>query len=113
MTTPDAGGGRPRAITELSGIEFTGSLGEAFHAYGKALTALADRWNLELDIAAVDAEAAMTTMKGKWLLFGMDTKVRARRVAKRLKRARELAAALAERGESFPRAYRKHFTPPR
>ncbi|MFI6818704.1 hypothetical protein ACIBG7_40340 [Nonomuraea sp. NPDC050328] len=114
MTTapglPDAG---RRAITELSGIEFTGSLGEAFYIYGKALTALADRWSLELDIAAVDAEAAMTTMKGNKLLFGVDTKIRARRVAKRLKRARELAAALADRGERFHRTYVKHFTPPR
>lgn len=112
MTSPeDTGRGGARAITELSGIEFTGSLGEAFHAYGKALTALADRWGVELDIAAVDAEAAMTTMKGHWLLFGVDTKVRARKVAKRLKRARELAAALSERGEKFHRVYRKHFTP--
>ncbi|WP_182876115.1 hypothetical protein [Microbispora sp. H10670] len=100
-----------RTITELSTIEFTGSLGEAFHAYGKQLTALGERWGVELDIAAVDAEAAMSAMKGHLLLFGLDSKVRARRVAKRLKRARDLAAALAERGEDFPRSYRKHFTP--
>ncbi|MFI7028388.1 hypothetical protein ACIBK1_06735 [Microbispora rosea] len=98
-------------ITELSTIEFTGSLGEAFHAYGKQLTALGERWGVELEIAAVDAEAAMSTMKGRALLFGLDSKVRARRVAKRLKRARDLAAALAERGEDFPRSYRKHFLP--
>ncbi|MEU9832727.1 hypothetical protein AB0D67_14485 [Streptosporangium sp. NPDC048047] len=100
-----------RTITELSSIEFTGSLGAAFHAYGRALTGLAQRWGTELEIAAVDAEAAMSSMKGHVLLFGLDSKVRARRVAKRLQRAQELTAALAEQGEHFHRSYRKHFTP--
>ncbi|MER5419893.1 hypothetical protein [Streptosporangium roseum] len=100
-----------RNITELSTIEFTGSLGAAFHAYGKQLTGLAERWGTELEIAAVDAEAAMSSMKGHALLFGLDSKVRARRVAKRLKRAQTLAAALAEQGENFHRTYRKHFIP--
>ncbi|RJL19585.1 hypothetical protein [Bailinhaonella thermotolerans] len=98
-----------RDITELSSVEFTGSLEQAFCAYGKSLTLLADRWGGELDIAAVDAEAAMSSMKGHWFLFGLDTRIRARRVAKRLVRARDLAAALAEEGEWFPRTYRKHF----
>jgi hypothetical protein len=98
-----------RNITELSSIEFTGSLGEAFSAYGKQLKELAERWALELEIAAVDAEAAMSSMKGHLLLFGLDTRVRAWRVARRLKRAHDLAMALADRGEEFPRAYRKNF----
>ena len=98
-----------RNITELSSVEFTGSLGEAFHLYGQELTALADRWVTELDIAAVDAEAAMSTMKGRWLLFGFDTRHRARKVAKRLKRARDLAFAMADQGERLHRTYRKNF----
>ncbi|GAA3801700.1 hypothetical protein GCM10022226_21910 [Sphaerisporangium flaviroseum] len=100
-----------RDITELSTIEFTGSLGAAFLAYGKQLTELAERWGLELEIAAVDAEAAMGSMKGHLLLFGLDSKVRARRVAKRLKRAQELTAAMAEQGQLLHRTYRKHFAP--
>ncbi|HUR06150.1 MAG TPA: hypothetical protein VM347_26625 [Nonomuraea sp.] len=98
-----------RNITELSSVEFTGSLAEAFHLYGKELTTIADRWVTELDIAAVDAEAAMSTMKGHWLLFGLDTRHRARQVAKRLKRARDLAAAMAEKGESLHRIYCRNF----
>ncbi|WP_061291406.1 hypothetical protein [Herbidospora cretacea] len=98
-----------RKISELSSITFTGSLGEAFQTYGNALSTIADRWNTELDIAAVDSEAAMGSMKGHVLLFGLDSKIRARRVAKRLKRARDLAASLAERGQTFHRSYRKHF----
>ncbi|MEU8347849.1 hypothetical protein AB0C74_39645 [Spirillospora sp. NPDC048832] len=98
-------------ISELASVEFEGSLGEAFQRYGKALEELADRWAIELEMAAVDAEAAMGSMKGHLLLFGLDSKVKARRVAKRLKRARDLADALADRADRFPREYRKHFKP--
>ncbi|REE96640.1 hypothetical protein [Thermomonospora umbrina] len=100
-----------RNITELSNVEFTGSLGAAFLAYGRALEEIGDRWATELEIAAVDAEAAMSSMKGHVLLFGLDSKVRARRVAKRLKRAQELARSMAAKGDSFHRSYRKHFLP--
>ncbi|QKG21083.1 hypothetical protein [Actinomadura verrucosospora] len=98
-------------ITELSKVEFRGSLGEAFKTYGQELEALADRWKTELEIAAVDAEAAMGTMKGHLLLFGLDSKIRARRVAKRLKRAQDLAASVADSADQFHRSYRKHFKP--
>jgi len=98
-----------REISELASVEFEGSLGEAFARYGRALEEIADRWQLELEIAAVDAEAAMASVKGHLLLFGLDSKIRARRVAKRLKRAQELANSLASRGHDFPRDYRRHF----
>jgi hypothetical protein len=96
-------------ISELSSIEFEGSLGEAFQRYGKALEEIGDRWSTELEMAAVDAEAAMGSMKGHLLLFGIDSKIRARRVAKRLKRAKDLASSLADRGDQFPRDYRRNF----
>jgi hypothetical protein len=98
-------------ISELASVEFEGSLGEAFQRYGRALEEIGDRWATELEMAAVDAEAAMGSMKGHLLLFGIDSKVKARRVAKRLKRARELANSLAERGDKFPRDYRRQFKP--
>ncbi|GAA1590865.1 hypothetical protein GCM10009678_86400 [Actinomadura kijaniata] len=96
-------------ISELASIEFEGSLGEAFKLYGEALEEIADRWATELALAAADAEAAMTTMSGHLLLFGLDTRVKARRTAKRLKRAQEMVDALAARGDKFHRDYRKHF----
>lgn len=98
-------------ISELASIEFEGSLGEAFKAYGKALEEIGDRWATELEMAAVDAEAAMGSMKGHLLLFGIDSKLKARRVAKRLKRARELASDLADRGDKFHREYTRNFKP--
>ncbi|AQZ67582.1 unnamed protein product [[Actinomadura] parvosata subsp. kistnae] len=98
-----------RRITELSTIEFVGSLGQAFHLYGRELTKLAERWGIELEIAAADAEAAMSTMRGRWYMFGLDTRARSRRVAKRLKRARDLVAALADKGQTFPATYRRNF----
>lgn len=98
-------------ISELAGIEFEGSLGEAFQRYGKALEEIGDRWATELEMAAVDAEAAMGSMKGHLLLFGIDSKIKARRVAKRLKRAKDLASTLADRGDQFHRDYRRNFKP--
>ena len=98
-----------RKITELSSIEFTGSLSEAFREYRKALDAFASRWKSELEIAAVDAEAAMSSMKGHVLLFGLDSKIRARRVAKRLKRAQDLAHGISQRAHKFERSYRRNF----
>lgn len=98
-------------ITELSNVEFSGSLGEAFLAYGRALEEIADRWATELEIAATDAEAAMGSMKGHLLLFGIDSKIRARRVAKRLKRAQDLASSIADQADQFHRDYRRHFAP--
>ncbi|GAA3925939.1 hypothetical protein GCM10023085_03980 [Actinomadura viridis] len=98
-------------ISELARIEFRGSLGEAFKKYSQELEALADRWRTELEIAAVDAEAAMGSMKGHLLLFGLDSKVRARRVAKRLKRAQDLAASVGDSADQFQRSYRRHFIP--
>lgn len=100
-------------ISELSSVEFEGSLGEAFAKYGRALEEIADRWATELELAATDAEAAMASMKGQGhvLLFGLDTRVRAKRVAKRIKRARELADSLADKAEEFPRDYRRNFRP--
>jgi hypothetical protein len=96
-------------ISELAKIEFEGSLGEAFERYGRALEEIADRWATELELAAVDAEAAMGSMKGHLLLFGIDSKIKSRRVAKRLRRARDLLSDLADRGDRFPREYKRHF----
>ncbi|MBT2208709.1 MULTISPECIES: hypothetical protein [Actinomadura] len=99
-----------RKITELANVEFEGRLGEAFQSYGKQLESLANRWKFELGAATTDSRAAMEGLRGHLLLFGLDSRVRARRVAKRLQRAQDLAAGLAEQGEKFHRAYRRQFS---
>jgi hypothetical protein len=102
--------GRDRRLDELARIEFTGSLGEAFGQYAAVLRAVAQRWDTELGLASTDARRALVSMRGRWL--GLDAaarRVKARRVARRLRRAQILAAALARRAEQFPREYARHF----
>lgn len=96
-------------IRELAEIPFTGSLQYAFGEYSAALYAISRAWSHELAMAAADAEAAMTELHGNPLLFGLDAKIKARRVAKRIKRAQELADGLTEEAKKFHRAYMRHF----
>ncbi|GLZ15852.1 hypothetical protein Acsp04_60870 [Actinomadura sp. NBRC 104425] len=98
-----------RVIDELAGVEFGGSLAIAFELYARELFTIARAWQHELDMASSDAEAAMSELHGHPLLFGLDAKVKARRVARRLKRAQALAHGLAEEAQRFNRAYRRHF----
>lgn len=98
-----------RGISELAAVTFTGSLSEAFKDYSEELYALARHWQFELDMAASDAQAAMEQLRGHPLLFGVDTRLKARRVARRLKRAQNLAHGLAEEAKRFNTSYRHHF----
>src|SRR6266568_4700039 len=101
---------RDRKINELAAIDFSsGPLGEAFRAYGEEAYALGRRWARELDMAATDSKAAMETLKGHPLLFGLDCWAKARRVAYRLRRAQNLADGLAQESRKFHRAYERHF----
>lgn len=96
-------------IRELAEIPFQGSLQTQFEAYASALYAISRAWSHELAMAAADAEAAMTELHGNPLLFGLDAKIKARRVAKRIKRAQALADGLTEESRKFYRAYMRHF----
>jgi hypothetical protein len=98
-----------KRIRELATIEFKGRLGEAFTAYSREGERLGRKFSFELEIAASDSRAAMESLRGHPLLFGLDAKVKARRVAKRLNRAQELAAGMASEIEKFSRSYNKHF----
>lgn len=98
-----------RPINELERIEFTGSLGAAFQQYADEGRRISRRLAFELEAAAGDSQAAMERLHGHPLMFGLDCKIRARRVAKRLKRAQELAAGMGTEVSEFQRAYRKHF----
>lgn len=99
-----------RKLDELAKVEFTGSLGEAFGHYAHALRTVSRRWDTELGLASTDVRAALTSMRTRWL--GLDAaarRVKARRVARRLRRAQVLAASLAKRAEQFPKEYAKQF----
>jgi hypothetical protein len=98
-----------KRITELASIEFEGSLGEAFDNYAKELQKISRRLVFEYEMAAGDSEAAMSRLKGHPLLFGLDSKVQARLVAKRLRRAQELAKGLETEARAFKREYKRQF----
>jgi hypothetical protein len=103
-------GSRDRRLDELARVDFTGSLSDAFGRYAAALRAVATRWDTELGLASVDVRAALVAVKGTWL--GLDAaarRVKARRVARRLRRAQALVASLTTQAERFPREYAKQF----
>ncbi|OLT36742.1 hypothetical protein BJF79_30695 [Actinomadura sp. CNU-125] len=98
-----------REITELADVEFKGSLADAFTIYGDRLEQLGDQFALELEMAAGDAEAALVSL-GRWWALGLDVQFKARRVAKRLVRAQEMAHGMGQQGPKIVRAYERQFT---
>lgn len=98
-----------RRIKELAEIEFEGSLEEAFGEYADQLQKLARKLVFELEMAANDSQAAMSRLHGHPLLFGIDARMQARLVARRLKRAKEQAEGLAVEARAFKTAYRTQF----
>jgi hypothetical protein len=98
-----------RSVRELARIPFAGPLGNAFQAYSREAEDLARRFSFELEVAASDSRAAMESLRGHPLLFGLDAKIKARRVAARLKRAKELIDGMGHEAARFERSYRKNF----
>lgn len=110
MGTGTGASGRDRRLDELARVEFSGSLGEAFGTYAHTLRTVTQRWDTELGLASADARKALVSMRGRWL--GLDAaarKVKARRVARRLRRAQTLVASLTKRAEQFPKQYARQF----
>lgn len=94
-------------IPELSGIEFTGHA--SISEYSKALRSLMRDIAFELDFAAEEIQAVLSRQRGHPLLMGIDVRLRARRVAKRLCRAQELCAGTAVEAVKFYQEFRKQF----
>jgi hypothetical protein len=119
-------------LDELARIEFTGSLAEAFGRYAWALREISQRWDAELGMAASDVRAALMAIRGqvqtRWdrmdseqilkapnkATFAMlyspaERRIKAWRVARRLRRAQTLVAAVTKCAERLPREYAKQF----
>lgn len=114
-------------LDELARIEFTGSLAEAFGDYARAWRELSQRWEVELGLAAGDVRAALLALKVRRtasleqvlaaphreafaLLYSpAERRVKAWRVARRLRRAQTLVASITKYAEAFPREYAKQF----
>ena len=106
-------GSRDRRLDELANVEFVGSLSEAFGIYAAELRDVSTRWDTELGLASTDVRAALVSMKMRWL--GLDAaarRLKARRVARRLRRAQTLAANLSRYADRFPKEYARQFMTP-
>jgi hypothetical protein len=80
-------------IPELEGIQFTGH--ESVRKYSQALRDLNRDLAHEAEFAAEELQVVLSAQKGHPLLAGLDVRLRARRVARRLHRAAELSAGAA------------------
>lgn len=98
-----------RSVSELAVVAFDGSLEKVFADYASRVEELARRLAFELAVAAGDSEAAMGRMRDHPLLFGLDCRLRARRVSKRLKRGVELAEGLNVEARLLYHEYCKQF----
>jgi hypothetical protein len=102
-------------IPELESIEFTGHASVA--RYSKALRGINRDIAHECEYAAEELQAVLSRQRGHPLLLGLDVRLRARKVAKRLHRAGELSAGAAVEAVKFYSEFRLQFadviTPPK
>jgi hypothetical protein len=94
-------------IPELKGIEFTGHA--SIKQYSIKLRQLQKELAHELDYAAEELYAVLCAQKGHPLLAGLDIRLRARRVQRRLSRCAELNAGAAVEAVRFYQQFRTEF----
>ncbi len=94
---------------ELSMIELNGTQGLA--AYSKAGRDVCRDLASELDWAAHEVQASLNRMHGHPLLLNIKTRYHARRVASRLRRARDLQVGAGIEMVKFWYEYRNRFGP--
>jgi hypothetical protein len=105
-TTGASGRGR---VPELSGIEFTGK--DSVEAYAKALRNLFRDLAFEVEFGSGELYQVLSRQNGHPLLMGLDTKLRARRVCKRLDRIARLMSGGCVESVAFWAEFRRQFAP--
>jgi hypothetical protein len=110
MASPAVNGapGRGR-IPELSGIRFTGK--DSVEAYAKALRNLFRDLAFEVEFGSGELYAVLSRQNGHPLLMGLDTKLRARRVCRRLDRLARLMGGGCIETVAFYAEFRRQFGP--
>jgi len=94
-------------IPELETIEFKGA--SSIAEYSRAGRRIGRDLAAEFDQAAQEIQVVLAHQKGHPLLMGVDVRLRARRVARRLERAAELANGLAVELVRFNAEFRVQF----
>jgi hypothetical protein len=99
-----------REIEFLGGIQFRGKIGQAVRAYAKRLQRFANDLGGQLDTDAAVAERQMRKLAKKHpTLNPLQVRLRAHRVARRLRRARDLSVAMGAEAVKFHAEYVKQF----
>ncbi|GAA3194482.1 hypothetical protein [Nonomuraea roseoviolacea] len=96
-------------LDEIADIEFHGKVATKIAEYTLATQCFAHDMARELDAAESAAESAMGELKGHPLLMGLDVRARARRVARNLREARELAQGISAEAIKFNLQFRQEF----
>jgi hypothetical protein len=94
-------------VPELSGIEFKGHASVV--EYSKALREINRDLSFEADFGAEELYAVLSRQRGHPLLFGLDVRLRARKVCKRLHRVSELNGGAAVEAVKFYQEFRLQF----
>jgi hypothetical protein len=98
-----------RRIPELSTIDLTST--SAVASYARAARAHCRDLAAEFDWAASEVQAALTHQAKHPLLASIPVRLRARRVARRLRRARDCAIGAGIEAVAFWHAYQREFAP--
>jgi hypothetical protein len=96
-----------RRIDGLSGIEFRGA--KDITIYSRSAREVCKDLSMEFDAAAEQVLAVLSRQHGHPLLFGIDVKVRARKVSKRLRIASELIHGAGVEVVKFNSEFRYQF----
>jgi hypothetical protein len=96
-------------VPELSGIEFDGH--SAIRNYADAARKLFRDIAFELEFSSGELYAILSRQKGHPMLAGVDVKLRARRVCRRLDRMGQLASGGAIESVRFYAEFRRQFAP--
>jgi hypothetical protein len=94
-------------IPELKGIEFTGH--SSIKKYSVKLREIERAFSQELDWSTEELYAVLCQQKGHPMLAGVDVRLRARRVCRRLTRIAELHAGAAVEAVRFYTQFRTEF----
>lgn len=110
MAAPVANGspGRGR-IPELSGIEFTGKA--SVEKYAQTLRNLFRDLTFEIEFGSGELYQVLSRQQGHPLLMGLDARIRARRVCRRLDRLARLMGGGCVESVAFYAEFRRQFAP--
>lgn len=96
-------------IPELSGIQFTGKA--SVEQYARTLRALFRDLAFEVEFGSGELYAVLSRQNGHPLLMGIDVRMRARRVCKRLDRLARLMGGGVIESVAFHAEFRRQFEP--